>query len=49
MQKWKSMTLLAVATIALLALSFVYSRKLGDELLAQVEIEELERIPVTEQ
>lgn len=49
MQRWKNVILLALATIAVLALSFVYSRKLGDELLRQAEVDELERIPVQEQ
>lgn len=48
MQRWKNVILLALATIAVLALSLVYSRKLGAELLRQVEVDELERIPVQE-
>lgn len=43
------LALAALAAAALVALSLVYSRRLGAELLAQLEIAELERIPVLEE
>lgn len=46
MTAWKQIALLAAAAAGLLALNVLYSRQLGDELLARWEIEELERIPV---
>jgi hypothetical protein len=48
-QKWKTIVLYVVALVALAAVSFVYSRKLGEQLLAQAEIDELEQIPVAEE
>lgn len=46
MKTWTQLGLTALAALALLLVSFLYSRRLGDELLARAEIDALERIPV---
>ena len=48
MNTWKQLALLFAAAGGLLALNVLYSRQLAGEILAQLEIEELERIPVLE-
>jgi hypothetical protein len=45
---WTQLALMGLATLGLLGISFAYSQRLGDELLAALEIQELERIPVLE-
>lgn len=45
MKSWTQLALAGFAAAALVA-CLVYSRRLGEELLAALEIEELERIPV---
>lgn len=49
MEKWKTIILYALAAVALLAVSFVYSRRLGEELISQAEADELASIPVREE
>lgn len=49
MQKWKTLIAYAIVALALCAVSYVYSRKIGDELISQAEADELARIPVQEQ
>lgn len=46
MRTWAQLALLFAVAAGLLALNVLYSRQLGGDLLAQLEIEELERIPV---
>lgn len=47
MERWRHSTILILAGIAVLAVSYAYSRQVGSELLLTLEeIAELERIPV---
>jgi hypothetical protein len=42
---WTQLALSVLAAGVLFAVTFAYSRRLGDAWLAQLEIDELERIP----
>ncbi len=48
MRKWNRLAVYLLSIVVLCALSYVYSRKIGDELISQADADDLARIPVVE-